>query len=100
MAGCRWGVIRAMMAAATLLSPPFGCGTSPPCGRGAREARDRAYANDPVAGLPQTSEDRMTAKHRPNDQSRGVVERAASLGFTEPLAGTLLGINDKTLRRY
>jgi hypothetical protein len=42
----------------------------------------------------------LTAKHRPDDQTRGVAERAASLGFTEPQIGTLIGVSDRTLRKH
>ena len=44
--------------------------------------------------------ERMTAKHRPSDESRKIVERAIGAGFTQPQVARLLGISDRSVRKH
>ena len=42
----------------------------------------------------------MTAKHEPTDQTRRVAEQMSGLGLPHEQIGAIIGIDDKTLRKY
>jgi hypothetical protein len=42
----------------------------------------------------------MTAPHEPTDQTRRVAEQMSGLGLPHEQIGAIIGIDDKTLRKY
>ena len=42
----------------------------------------------------------MTAPHKPTDQHRRVAEQMSGLGLPHEQIGAIIGIDDKTLRKY
>jgi hypothetical protein len=42
----------------------------------------------------------LSRKHRPSPETREIVERAVSLGLTEETINSILGLSDRTLRKY